>query len=97
MGNRSGYSAKCGRCDGKGWLPDRTEATLSTDLESQTVLEALKEHTAGLNIDDISRISRLDIPAVYRALQKLRESGAVGVKSGSPVVYYAIKTTAQKD
>lgn len=90
-GNRSGYSAQCSRCDGKGWLPDRTEAAQATDLESQTVLEALEEHSKGINIDDIVRITRLDIPTVYRVLQKLRERGEIGVKSGSPVMYYLEK------
>lgn len=27
MGNRSGYSVKCGKCEGKGWLPDENDTT----------------------------------------------------------------------
>lgn len=88
MSNRSGYSVKCGKCAGKGWLPDRTEATSSAELESQIVQKILKEHSSGLNIDEIANLTKLDIPTVYHVLQALRENGVVRIKSGSPVVYY---------
>ncbi|HJS83277.1 MAG TPA: helix-turn-helix domain-containing protein [Nitrososphaera sp.] len=92
MGARSGYSVKCGKCDGKGWLPDRADAMTSMELESQIVLEILKEHSAGLNIDDIARLSKLDIPSVYRVLQSLKDKGIVGVKGTSPIIYCAIES-----
>ena len=87
----TGYSVKCGKCDGKGWLSDRSEHT-STESELQYVLEIIKEHSSGLNIDDISRLSSFDIPTVYRTLQLLRDKGIVGVKGGSPVVYFVTKS-----
>jgi hypothetical protein len=94
MSNRTGYSVKCGRCDGKGWLSDKTEPT-STEVELQIVQEILVKNSAGLNIDDVTRFSGLDIPTVYRALHSLRDKGMVGVKSGSPIVYYAINSDVQ--
>ena len=92
MGTRSGYSVKCSKCDGKGWLPDRAESLGSTELESQIVEEILKEHSNGINIDDITRLSKLDIPTIYRVLQSLRDKGIVGVKGTSPIIYYAIRS-----
>lgn len=89
MGNRTQHNAKCGTCGGKGWLPDKTEATHSTDLESQIMYAIIEEHSDGLNIDDISCLSKLDIPTVYRVLQRLRDEGKVRVKSGSPIMYYS--------
>jgi IclR-like helix-turn-helix domain-containing protein len=90
----TGYSVKCGKCDGKGWLSERSERTSSTELELQNVLEIIKEHSAGLNIDDISRLSGFDIPTVHRALESLRSKGLVGVKGVSPVVFYITKSNA---
>ena len=87
-GIRSGYSVKCGRCDGKGWLADRNMPTSSDELEVQIVHEILKEHSIGLNIDDIARLSKLDVPTVYRALQSLRDKGVISVKTGSPIIYH---------
>jgi hypothetical protein len=88
----TGHSVKCGKCYGKGWLSDKREHTSSKELESQNVLEIIKEYSAGLNIDDISRLSGFDIPTVYRALESLRSKGSVGVKGNSPVVYYITKS-----
>ena len=89
MGNRTEHNARCGKCDGKGWLPDTSEASPAIELESQIVHEILREHISGLNIDEISNLSKLDILTVYRVLQVLRDAGVVKVKSGSPVIYYA--------
>lgn len=65
-----------------------SEHTSSTELESQYVLEIIKEHSTGPNIDDVLQLSGFDIRTVYRALESLRSKGSVGVKGDSPVVYY---------
>lgn len=88
----SGSAAKCAECKGKGWFSDEPEPTSTTPVESEVIYEALKEYPAGLNIDDVTRITKLDIPTVYRVLMSLRNDGLVGVKDMSPILYYVIKS-----
>lgn len=87
----SGNASKCAGCGGKGWLEDAPAAQSATNLESNAVLEILKAHST-LNIDDIVRLSGLDIPMAYQALMLLKDRGLVGTRSVSPVLYYAIES-----
>lgn len=90
----SGSAATCAECKGKGWFSDEPEPTSTTQIESEVIYETLKDNSAGLNIDDITRITKLDIPTVYRILMSLRNNGLVGVKDTSPILYYVIKSDA---
>jgi hypothetical protein len=86
----SGSATRCGRCDGKGWLEDSVAVDSLNPVEHELVLDMLK-HYSPANIDDIARLTGLDIPAVHRALVSLRDKGLVGVEDGSPVLYYLVK------
>jgi hypothetical protein len=89
-GIRSGTAAKCNRCDGKGWLDNEPEPDSINDVEVQLVLAALQEH-GELNIDDMVRLTGLDIPQAYRALQSLRDKGSVELRGTSPIQYFISK------
>jgi transcriptional regulator TrmB len=92
--HRSGSAIKCAGCNGKGWLSDEPEPMTATEEETQIVYHILESHSSGLNIDDITRLTQFDIPTVYRILVSLMDEGLVGVKDGSPIVYYSIKIGA---
>jgi predicted Rossmann fold nucleotide-binding protein DprA/Smf involved in DNA uptake len=86
----SGASSRCSNCGGKGWLEDPIRVDSRNPVEQDLILDLLKQNSPA-NIDDIVRISGLDIPTVHRALVSLKDKGLVGVKDGSPVLYYHIK------
>ena len=87
---RSRTGTKCDSCDGKGWLKNEPEPGSVNDIEVQLVFSAIREH-GGLNIDDMVRLTGLDIPQVYRALMSLRDKGSVELRGTSPIQYFLRK------
>jgi predicted transcriptional regulator len=89
---RTGSATKCAACNGKGWLSDQSEPTNTiSETELNIVKQVLKKKSAGLNIDEITELTGMDIPMVYRILTSLRDGGIVGIKSGNPIIYYSIE------
>jgi hypothetical protein len=83
----SGTATKCSKCDGKGWLDEAIKGNSLNPVEHDLVLGVLGQNSPA-NIDDIARLTGLDLPSVHRALVSLKERGLVGVRDGSPVLYY---------